>query len=249
MYGLFSGLDSGTDTWLALGGPLLPPLWLLPPAVVVCGLAGLRIALAGPDIPPVLGASGLDDGAEALGPEWAPLAFGPWLSAMALMAVIDAPPERGGKAVFGRDPRGKAPPSSPPPRGNSEARNLCDGRTPAGGALLPGGGRRRPVGAMPDAQGDTFQLEDETHTLGNALRLLLNGNPDVEFAGYSVPHPADNVVHVRVQTKGQVKAKDALKDAATTLADMCDVLDEAFDKACEKAGVPDPKTGYVAMEE
>ena len=94
-----------------------------------------------------------------------------------------------------------------------------------------------------------FALEDETHTLGNALRLLLNGNPDVEFAGYSVPHPADNVVHVRVQTKGQVKAKDALKDAATTLADMCDVLDEAFDKACEEAGVPDPKTGYVAMEE
>ena len=33
--------------------------------------------------------------------------------------------------------------------------------------------------------------------------------------GYSVPHPSDEVVHVRVQTTGEVTATQALRDAIT----------------------------------
>lgn len=48
----------------------------------------------------------------------------------------------------------------------------------------------------------TYSLAGEDHTLGNSLRFMLNKNPHVSFAGYSVPHPADELVNVRVQTTG-----------------------------------------------
>lgn len=46
----------------------------------------------------------------------------------------------------------------------------------------------------------TFCIGDEDHTLGNALRHVLIRNRQVGFAGYSVPHPAEPVVQLRVQT-------------------------------------------------
>lgn len=36
----------------------------------------------------------------------------------------------------------------------------------------------------------TFAIGNEDHTLGNALRhVLIQNTRDVDFAGYSVPHP------------------------------------------------------------
>ncbi len=73
-----------------------------------------------------------------------------------------------------------------------------------------------PVGAAPVSAADTectFALAGEDHTLGNALRYALNKHPDVVFAGYSVPHPSDDVVNVRVQTSGRISATQALRDA------------------------------------
>ena len=61
----------------------------------------------------------------------------------------------------------------------------------------------------------TFALAGEDHTLGNALRYMLNRQPVVAFAGYSVPHPSDDLVNVRVQTTGTVTATQALRDAVT----------------------------------
>jgi hypothetical protein len=46
----------------------------------------------------------------------------------------------------------------------------------------------------------TFTLKDEDHTIGNAVRYMLNKNPQVSLAGYSVPHPMETSVNVRVQT-------------------------------------------------
>ena len=62
----------------------------------------------------------------------------------------------------------------------------------------------------------TFAVAGEDHTLGNALVGALNAQPQVAFAGYTVPHPADDVVHVRVQTtpEGGRTAAEALKVAA-----------------------------------
>jgi len=46
----------------------------------------------------------------------------------------------------------------------------------------------------------TVIFEHEDHTLGNLLRYMLMRDPRVEFCGYSVPHPSENFVHVRIQT-------------------------------------------------
>ncbi|KAL0049313.1 hypothetical protein WJX82_011060 [Trebouxia sp. C0006] len=52
--------------------------------------------------------------------------------------------------------------------------------------------------------GVTFALEDEDHTLANALRFFLNKNPHVSFCGCSIPHPAEALVNIRVQTTGEI---------------------------------------------
>lgn len=55
---------------------------------------------------------------------------------------------------------------------------------------------------LPDPAGATFAVEQEDHSLANALRFFLNKDPRVSFAGYSMPHPTEEVVNVRVQTTG-----------------------------------------------
>ena len=70
-------------------------------------------------------------------------------------------------------------------------------------------------GGAPASSEATFALAGEDHTLGNALRYMLNRQPGVAFAGYSVPHPSDDLVNVRVQTTGGVSATQALRDAVT----------------------------------
>jgi DNA-directed RNA polymerase subunit L len=53
---------------------------------------------------------------------------------------------------------------------------------------------------VPNSESEcTFALADEDHTLGNAIRYALNRHADVVFAGYSVPHPSEPVLNVRVQ--------------------------------------------------
>jgi DNA-directed RNA polymerase I and III subunit RPAC2 len=38
--------------------------------------------------------------------------------------------------------------------------------------------------------------------LGNTLRVLLSSHPDVEFVGYSIPHPSETRMNLRIQTTG-----------------------------------------------
>merc|ERR1712026_438799 len=56
----------------------------------------------------------------------------------------------------------------------------------------------------------TFVFKKEGHTLGNALRSAILQNPQVEFCGYSMPHPAEDQMHMRIQTVKGVDAQDAL---------------------------------------
>lgn len=64
----------------------------------------------------------------------------------------------------------------------------------------------------------TVALYGEDHTLGNALReqisnkyvtgirnfisTNLNVSPHVELCAYSIPHPSENKIHIRIQTDG-----------------------------------------------
>lgn len=70
----------------------------------------------------------------------------------------------------------------------------------------------------------TFAIGDEDHTIGNATRHILMQDQRVGFAGYSVPHPSEPVVHIRVQTNKDCgcSAVEAFKDACQTLHSQCD---------------------------
>jgi len=45
----------------------------------------------------------------------------------------------------------------------------------------------------------TYVFHKENHTMGNCLRTMLLKNPQVEFAGYTIPHPSEEVMHLRIQ--------------------------------------------------
>ncbi|KAL1368727.1 hypothetical protein AAHE18_02G142600 [Arachis hypogaea] len=55
-------------------------------------------------------------------------------------------------------------------------------------------------GSHSDQSKSTFSLADEDHTFANSMRFTLNQDPRVTFCGYSIPHPSDNRVNIRVQT-------------------------------------------------
>ena len=80
----------------------------------------------------------------------------------------------------------------------------------------------------------TFAIGNEDHTLGNALRHVLIKDPRVEFAGYSVPHPAEAVVQIRVQTteESSTTAVQALQESCETLDQQCQFVLEKLAAAC-----------------
>lgn len=67
----------------------------------------------------------------------------------------------------------------------------------------------------------SFEFIEEDHTLGNALRHIIMkkydhavpwlhadsnfvvASPQVEFCGYSIPHPAEKKMNLRIQTYGK----------------------------------------------
>lgn len=49
----------------------------------------------------------------------------------------------------------------------------------------------------------TYNFKGEDHTLGNLLRYSLIKNPDVEFCGYSITHPSESELNLRLQTTGE----------------------------------------------
>ena len=77
----------------------------------------------------------------------------------------------------------------------------------------------------------TFILGDEDHTLGNVLRHVLMQTAGTEFCGYSVPHPSEPYVHLRVQTDGEKTASGMLKEGLKELGAACDTIESAFDDA------------------
>ena len=46
----------------------------------------------------------------------------------------------------------------------------------------------------------TYIFNNEDHTLGNLLRTVLSGHSNVEFVGYSIPHPSESKINLRLQT-------------------------------------------------
>ena len=52
------------------------------------------------------------------------------------------------------------------------------------------------------AHAATFILHDEDHTIGNLLCDVLSEHPLVDYVGYSIVHPTQPKIQVRIQTRG-----------------------------------------------
>jgi DNA-directed RNA polymerases I and III subunit RPAC2 len=76
--------------------------------------------------------------------------------------------------------------------------------------------------AVVSEQSKTFSLLEEDHTLGNALRHIVMQDPNTEFCGYTVPHPSEPILHIRVQTKENTTSDKVMMAGAKTLKSMCD---------------------------
>ncbi|XP_059477569.1 probable DNA-directed RNA polymerases I and III subunit RPAC2 [Neocloeon triangulifer] len=73
----------------------------------------------------------------------------------------------------------------------------------------------------------TFVFSNEGHTLGNALRSIIAKYPDVMFCGYTVPHPAEAKMNLRIQAL-DTSAIDILRRALTDLSQVCDHVEKTF---------------------
>ncbi|KAL9647126.1 hypothetical protein ABK040_004842 [Willaertia magna] len=87
----------------------------------------------------------------------------------------------------------------------------------------------------PDTSVSTFIFHKESHTMGNALRYMLMKNKKVSFCGYTVPHPLEAKMNLRLQTVDErYSAQETLEEALTTLQSITEHVLETFNSAVEK---------------
>ncbi|KAI5854774.1 DNA-directed RNA polymerase [Tricharina praecox] len=86
----------------------------------------------------------------------------------------------------------------------------------------------------------SFEIEDEDHTLGNALRYMIMKNPKVELCGYSIPHPSENHLNMRIQIYPEFEDEhtpaDALIKGLDDLSSLCGVVQDKFTAARDGFG-------------
>lgn len=81
----------------------------------------------------------------------------------------------------------------------------------------------------------TFELLEEDHTLGNALRHIILKNPNVKFCGYACPHPNERKINFQIQVyKGD--ALEALEIGFQNLVALNEVVKEKILAAYEDFG-------------
>jgi len=76
----------------------------------------------------------------------------------------------------------------------------------------------------------TFVFGNEDHTLGNALRYILSQQPNSGFVGYSVPHPYEPKMNIRLQSENRT-ALETLKRGLVDLEETANLLDDYFIQA------------------
>ena len=96
--------------------------------------------------------------------------------------------------------------------------------------------QKRPKLTVKREEGDncnaTYSFLNEDHTLGNLLRNIIIKSNQVEFCAYSVPHPSEPVMNVRLQVSQSCgDTKKVLRSGLTRIAMMSDVLTEKFNNA------------------
>ncbi|KAI6678309.1 hypothetical protein NL676_039105 [Syzygium grande] len=72
-------------------------------------------------------------------------------------------------------------------------------------------------------------------------------SPQVIFCGYSIPHPSEARVNVRVQTTDE-PAREVLKDACQDLMLMCQHIRGTFDKAVNDIRTENPPDNHPSQD-
>ena len=85
-----------------------------------------------------------------------------------------------------------------------------------------------------DENSSTFVFGNEDHTFGNPLRHILMQNPDTDFCGYSVPHPYEPRLNLRLQTKGMRNSIEVLSSGLTELESLCNIMESKFNSALDE---------------
>ncbi|OAF69717.1 DNA-directed RNA polymerase I subunit D [Intoshia linei] len=83
----------------------------------------------------------------------------------------------------------------------------------------------------------TIQINDENHTLGNCIAYALSLEPNLEFSGYTMPHPSKNSITIRIQSL-DLPAYQVLTTALNNIKKMADMLNRKFREACENNNIP-----------
>ena len=79
----------------------------------------------------------------------------------------------------------------------------------------------------------TYSFTGEDHTLGNLLRYALMKDPETLFSGYSVPHPSEDLMNIRLQTHTN-KTENVLNNAFDNIIKISNILRNKFKIANEK---------------
>ncbi|KAK6113835.1 RNA polymerase Rpb3/Rpb11 dimerization domain family protein [Brugia pahangi] len=77
----------------------------------------------------------------------------------------------------------------------------------------------------------TVILYEEDHTIGNSLKHVLCKMRDVEFCGYNVPHPLEDKILIRLQTKRGVSAASTLMKGFEELECIFASIRQKFDSS------------------
>ena len=76
----------------------------------------------------------------------------------------------------------------------------------------------------------TYTFQNEDHTLGNILRYMLMKDSNTLFCGYSIPHPSEDIMNIRLQTK-EKSTNEVMENAMNRIDEISDILSNKFQKA------------------
>ena len=69
------------------------------------------------------------------------------------------------------------------------------------------------------------------------VRPAIIGSPDTQFCGYTIPHPSEPKMNMRLQTGADATSHEVLRDSLETLRSICDHVQDSFQIAKAK-GAP-----------
>jgi DNA-directed RNA polymerase I and III subunit RPAC2 len=78
----------------------------------------------------------------------------------------------------------------------------------------------------------TFIFEDEGHTLGSLITYVLESFPETDFCAYSIRHPSENKMYLRLKVKEGNTVEDVFKHGIQELNKMLNHVKKTF-KVCK----------------